>query len=199
MVQFGKNMKASLDSANNFDSKLLNPRPLYLYQVPNSKSEMNKKKKCCTQVSYKKKICFFFKLRSPYFIGGLINKKGEMFIRQYASSFFSFVSVFLTSYKYNLLQNVMTGPMVMIVTRTVVVTVVMIFPVTNCLVSVTGDVILDTQTLTVAQVYLYIQKHKIHFCCLMISRLLLQLMKAMINMLRNEQFIGIADICCFFF
>lgn len=47
----------------------------------------------------------------------------------------------------------MTGPMVTIVTRTVVVTVVMIFPVTNRLVSVTGDVIRDTQTLTVAKVY----------------------------------------------
>lgn len=49
-----------------------------------------------------------------------------------------------------MLQNVMTGPMVMVVTRTVVVTVVMIFPVTHCLVSVTGAVILGTQTLTVA-------------------------------------------------
>lgn len=45
----------------------------------------------------------------------------------------------------------MTGPMVMIVTRTVVVTVIMISPVTNRLVSVTGDVIRDTQTLTVAK------------------------------------------------
>lgn len=46
----------------------------------------------------------------------------------------------------------------MVVTTTVVVTVVMIFPVTNCLVNVTGDVILDTQRLTAAKVYSYIQK-----------------------------------------
>lgn len=45
----------------------------------------------------------------------------------------------------------MTGPMGMIVTTTVVVTAVMIFPVTNRLVSVTGDVIWDTETLTVAK------------------------------------------------
>lgn len=57
----------------------------------------------------------------------------------------------------------MTGPMVMVVTRTVVVTVVMIFPVTNCLVSVTGDVIRDTQTLTVAKVNSYILKYYITF------------------------------------
>lgn len=57
----------------------------------------------------------------------------------------------------------MTGPMVMIVTRTVVVTVIMISPVTNRLVSVTGDVIRDTQTLTVAKVYLYILKNDITF------------------------------------
>lgn len=50
--------------------------------------------------------------------------------------------------------------MVLVVTRTVVVTVVMIFPVTNCLVSVTGDVIRDTQRLTAARVCSYIQKHK---------------------------------------
>lgn len=55
----------------------------------------------------------------------------------------------------------MTGPMVTIVTRTVVVTVVMIFPVTNCLVSVTRDVIRDTQTLTVAKVYSYILQNYI--------------------------------------
>lgn len=67
----------------------------------------------------------------------------------------------------------MTGPMVMVVTTTVVVTVVVIFPVTNCLVNVTGDVILDTQTLTAAKVHSYIQKHLIHLCCLMISRLTL--------------------------
>lgn len=48
-------------------------------------------------------------------------------------------------------KGVITGPMVTIVTRTVVVTVVMIFPVTKCLVSVTGDVIRDTQTRTVAK------------------------------------------------
>lgn len=72
-----------------------------------------------------------------------------------------------------MLQNVMTGPMVMVVTRTVVVTVVMIFPVTSCLVNVTGDVILDTQRLIAAKVYSYIQKHIIHLCCLMISRLTL--------------------------
>lgn len=47
----------------------------------------------------------------------------------------------------------MMGPMVTIVTRTVVVFVVKIFPVTKCLVSVTGDVIRDTQTRTVAKVY----------------------------------------------
>lgn len=64
-----------------------------------------------------------------------------------------FVNVFLTLYQSNLLQGVMTGPMAMVVTKTVVVTVVMIFPVTNCLVSVTGDVIRDTQTRTVAKVY----------------------------------------------
>lgn len=57
----------------------------------------------------------------------------------------------------------MTEPMVTIVTRTVVVTVVMIFPATNCLVSVTGDVIRDTQTLTVAKVYSYILKYYITF------------------------------------
>lgn len=57
----------------------------------------------------------------------------------------------------------MMGPMGMIVTRTVVVTVVMIFPVTNCLVSVTGDVIRDTQTLTVAKVYSYILRYYITF------------------------------------
>lgn len=57
----------------------------------------------------------------------------------------------------------MTGPMGMIVTRTVVVTAVMVFPVTNCLVSVTGDVILDTQTLTVAKVYSYILNDYITF------------------------------------
>lgn len=49
----------------------------------------------------------------------------------------------------------MPGPMVMVVTTTVVVIVVMIFPVTNCLVNVTGDVILDTQTLTAAKVLIY--------------------------------------------
>lgn len=52
----------------------------------------------------------------------------------------------------------MKGPMVMVVTTTVVVTVVMIFPVTNCLVNVTGDVILDTQRLTAARVCSYTQK-----------------------------------------
>lgn len=57
----------------------------------------------------------------------------------------------------------MTGPMGMIVTRTVVVTAVMIFPVTNCLVSVTEDVIWDTQTLTVAKVYSYILNNYITF------------------------------------
>lgn len=57
----------------------------------------------------------------------------------------------------------MTGPMVTIVTRTVVVTVVMIFPVTNRLVSVTGDVIRDTQTRTVAKVYSYILNNYVTF------------------------------------
>lgn len=85
----------------------------------------------------------------------------------------------------------------MVVTRTVVVTVVMNFPVTNCLVSVTRVVILDTQTLTAARVCYYKQKHIKHLRCLMISRLTLQLIRAMINMLRNQQFIGIDDICCF--
>lgn len=66
-----------------------------------------------------------------------------------------------------------TGPMVMVVTTTVVVIVVMIFPVTNGLVNVTGDVILDTQTLTASTVHSYIQKYIIHLCCLMISRLTL--------------------------
>lgn len=67
----------------------------------------------------------------------------------------------------------MKGPMVMVVTTTVVVTVVMIFPVTNCLVNVTGDVILDTQKLTAAKVYLFIQKLYKHLKLLMISRSML--------------------------
>lgn len=57
----------------------------------------------------------------------------------------------------------MMGAMVMIVITTAVVTVVMIFPVTNCLVIVTGDVIRDTQTLTVAKVYSYILQNYITF------------------------------------
>lgn len=81
-----------------------------------------------------------------------------------------FVGVFLTLYQSNLLQGVMTGPTVMIVTTTVVVTAVMIFPVTNCLVSVTGDVIRDTQTLTVAKVYSYILTNILHLYFSMISR-----------------------------
>lgn len=65
--------------------------------------------------------------------------------------------------------------MVLVVTRTVVVTVVMIFPVTNCLVSVTGDVIRDTQRLTAARVCSYIQKHIKHLYCLIKSRLMPQI------------------------
>lgn len=67
----------------------------------------------------------------------------------------------------------MTGPMVMIVTTTVVVTVVMIFPVTNRLVGVTGGVIWDTQTLTVAKVYSYLLKIILHLYYSVILRLML--------------------------
>lgn len=105
--------------------------------------------------------------------------KNEERLDVYPGSFyFPFVTVklkhfLLTSFKYKMLQSVMKGPMVMVVTRTVVVTVVMIFPVTSCLVNVTGDVILDTQTLTVAKVYLYIPNIMIHLYNSMISRLML--------------------------
>lgn len=59
----------------------------------------------------------------------------------------------------------------MVVTTTVVFTVVMDFPVTSCLVIVTGDVVLDIQRLNATRVCSYIQKHIMHLCFLMISRL----------------------------